>query len=508
MFWADEVAKKLKERKLPLEWVDDMKTPSGRIHVGALRGVVLHDLIFRALKDAGVKATFTYVFDDHDPMDGLPVYLPKEEYEKYLGLPLFKVPSPEEGYENYARYYAADFQEVFNAIGCHPEIIWATDLYKSGKMNGVVRECLDGHAEIRKIYEETYKKPLPKDWYPFQVYCEKCGKVSTTKVTDWNGEGVTYICKVDGLDWTKGCGHQEKTSPFSDKDHIAGKLSWKVEWAAKWKVIGVTVEGAGKDHMSKGGSYDIASLVCDRVINYPVPHPLAYEHFLSGGKKMSSSKGVGSSASEMLSILPPETLRFLMVRTRMAQAINFDPTEPNTIPHLFDEYDKYQEAYRKKSDPDMGRVYELSQVNGIDVRSLMRFSDVVNLLQMPGKEEELKQNHVAPRVPYAQIWLDRFAPEDKRFSVKEEFPEAALHLSVLQKMYLGKVSEDLIREWEPEEFQQRLYAVAKELGLSSKDAFAAVYLSLLGKDHGPKAAWLILSLDKKFVQDRFRQAAR
>ncbi|MBI2005696.1 MAG: LLM class flavin-dependent oxidoreductase [Nitrosopumilales archaeon] len=33
MFWADAVAQELKKRKLPLEWVDDMKTPSGKIHV-------------------------------------------------------------------------------------------------------------------------------------------------------------------------------------------------------------------------------------------------------------------------------------------------------------------------------------------------------------------------------------------------------------------------------------------------------------------------------------------
>ena len=53
MIWADREAKRLKERSLPLEWVDDMKTPSGRIHVGSLRGVIVHDLIYKALKEIG-----------------------------------------------------------------------------------------------------------------------------------------------------------------------------------------------------------------------------------------------------------------------------------------------------------------------------------------------------------------------------------------------------------------------------------------------------------------------
>jgi len=77
MIWADREAKRLKERNLPLEWADDMKTPSGRIDVGSLRGVIVHDLIYKALKDIGVKTKFSYVFNDMDPMDGMPSYLDK-----------------------------------------------------------------------------------------------------------------------------------------------------------------------------------------------------------------------------------------------------------------------------------------------------------------------------------------------------------------------------------------------------------------------------------------------
>ncbi len=109
MFWADEVASKIKERNLPLEWVDDMKTPSGRIHVGSLRGVVIHDLVYKILKEKGVNTKYTYIFDNHDPMDALPTYLPEEEYGKYLGLPLYKVPSPEKGFEKVSSFFSVLF---------------------------------------------------------------------------------------------------------------------------------------------------------------------------------------------------------------------------------------------------------------------------------------------------------------------------------------------------------------------------------------------------------------
>ena len=93
MFWADKLATEIKNtRREPLQWVDDMKTPSGRIHVGSLVGVLLHDFIYKSLLYLGVKAKYTYVFNDFDPMDGLPSYLDQKEYEKHMGKPLFTIP--------------------------------------------------------------------------------------------------------------------------------------------------------------------------------------------------------------------------------------------------------------------------------------------------------------------------------------------------------------------------------------------------------------------------------
>jgi len=515
MFWADRVAHDLKKRKLPLEWVDDMKTPSGKIHVGALRGVVIQDLVYKALLDQKIKAKYTYIFDNHDPMDDLPVYLPKEKFEKYLGMPLYKIPSPEEGFENYADYFAKDFIKVFEAIGCSPEILWSTDLYMSGKLNTVIKECLDKADIIRDIYSKVYKKKLSDDWYPFQVYCPNCGKASTTKVNKWDGEFVYFKCRVDGVPWTKGCGFEGKTSPFSNRNGITGKLVWKVEWACKWKVIGVTVEGAGKDHMSRGGSHDIASLICQKVINYPIPYPLPYEFFLVGGKKMSSSKGRGTSSSEMLEILPAEILRFLMVKTRINQAINFDPSA-DTIPKLFDDYQEASDAYfsakgrsasgGKKTDRDLARIFELSQVGKLGKPPKRRFSVLVQWVQMPNLADRIREEKLEEWAKYAKVWLERYAPDSAKFEIAQKIPIEVEKLNKKQKEYLKKIIQELDKKWEGEDFQEKLYTLAKEEGLSSKEAFLAIYLSLIGKDSGPKAAWLILEY-KEFAQKRFQDVS-
>lgn len=507
MFWADEEVLKIQERNLPLEWVDDMKTPSGKIHVGALRGVIIHDLIYKILKEKGVQAKYTYIFDNHDPMDALPVYLPQEQYSKYLGLPLYKVPSPEEGYSNYADYYAQEFKNTFNAIGSSPEILWSSDLYMSGKMNEVIKLALDNAVVIRGIYEEMYKKPLASDWFPFQVYCENCGKVSTTRVYDWDKEMVSYKCKVDAVDWTKGCGHEGKVSPYSDKDHIAGKLPWKIEWSAKWKVLGVTVEGAGKDHMSRGGSHDLTSLVSERVFNYKVPFAIPYEFFLIGGKKMSSSKGRGFAASDMLAILPPELIRFLMVRTKINQTIDFNPEKEDTIPNLFDEYQEAAESYVKKTGNDLARIFELSQITDIHMPPNVRFLTLAQWVQMPNMAEEIKKAGAENWATYATYYVENFAPEKDKFTIQEMLPEEVKKLSELQKKYLGELAKKLDSLGSAEELQLEIYNLGKEMGLSSRDVFSAIYIALLGKDHGPKAAWLVLSLDLEFVKKRFTEAS-
>lgn len=48
MFWADKIANSQQGNQV----VNDSKTPSGRVHVGSLRGVIVHDVIYRALKRA------------------------------------------------------------------------------------------------------------------------------------------------------------------------------------------------------------------------------------------------------------------------------------------------------------------------------------------------------------------------------------------------------------------------------------------------------------------------
>jgi lysyl-tRNA synthetase class 1 len=505
MFWADKVAEDIiNSGSHKPYWVDDMKTPSGFSHVGSMMGPVIHSMIFRALKDAGQKATFTFVINDFDTMDELSPDL-AEDFRQYMGKSLKQVPSPVEKYPNLADYFAADFIDSIKSLGVEAEILSSWELYHQGKFDGVIKEALDNAEKIQDIYQKiSGSQKKASGWLPFQVICEKCGKLGTTKVFAWDGKVVSYRCEPNLVTWAVGCGFEGKMSPYGGN----GKFPWKVDWPAHWRVIGITVEGAGKDHASKGGSYDIAMALCEEVFKYNKPFRLPYEFLLIGGKKMSSSKGIGLKAHDLVNILPPEVGRFLFARSGIKSQSNFDPIETNAIPVLFDDYQKAAEAYFNKGDSDLARAFELSQVSEIQKPPTIRFSVLTQWVQMPNMEEEIVKNGLMQWAKYARVWVEKFAPENDKFTVQKTTPAASKNLTNGQKAFLKKVAEELDKKWNGEEFQTRIYDIGKEMGLSGKDTFSAIYMSLIGKDHGPKAAWLILSLEKEFVKNRFNEASK
>lgn len=492
MFWADELVKDLTER----QHVNDSWTPSGMIHMGGLKGPVIHDVLAKVLKEKGIETRFTYGFDDADPLDGLPPEL-KESHSKYLGLPIKDTPAPDFN-GTFGEYFGNIMQSLQERLGIHAEIYTTSDLYKKGFFNDAITFILDHADKVRQVYADIYKKEMPNDWYPLQVICPDCGKLGTTKVTGWDGKEVTYICAPDLVVWAKGCESTGKRDPYDGRS----KIPWKVEWASKWWTFGVTIEGAGKDHASSGGSYDVAMKIVQDVFGKKPPIKLAYEFFLSGGKKMASSKGIGLNGVELLEVLPPELVRFLMIKTRPNQAVEFTPKDTNLLPTLFDEYQKAADAYFTNGDKDYARAFELSQIEEIKKPPHIRFSSLAQWVQMPNMESKIKEEGLEEWATYARIWVERYAPAAEKFLIQKNLPEAVASLSPEQKNYLQAIANELDREWDPEDFQKKIYEISKEMNLPPKNAFAAIYTALIGKDHGPRAAWLLLSLEKDFLKER------
>jgi lysyl-tRNA synthetase class 1 len=526
VFWADEIAASASGPQV----VNDSKTPSGTVHVGSLRGPVVVDTIARALRASSVPVELRYGVDDLDPMD-TQALLTADAIERYMGVPLAHVPDPEgECHSSYARHFAQRFIDTFDGLGIRPDpYYWMSEVYASGVMDRFIRRALDAAAAIREIYVRVANVRHPDDWHPLFVICENCGRIGTTIVTGGDGERVHYECRRDLVQWATGCGHAGDLSPFGGR----AKLPYNVDWAAKWELFGVTIEPAGKDLSTAGGSRDRSDAISREVFGNEPPRNVPYEFLNIGGKKMSTSKGRGAAAHTIAEVIPPEQLRLLFLRPRPNTAIEFDPDGTDAIPRLFDESDRLAAAtagrqVKGELPPDHERVFTFSLVErdadvGAEAAAYRPpFSHLALLEQVPGvdlvervsaeKGEELTPRELEileERRRAARRWLATYAPERARIAVRHDaLPDAAGELDDRQRLMLEALADAIaFTDWTGEALQAAIFDAARLHELPAGRAFAALYAAFLGQSSGPRAGWLLASLDRDFVVGRLRDAA-
>ncbi|MBF0183800.1 MAG: lysine--tRNA ligase [Magnetococcales bacterium] len=511
--WLDKIIDPLHQPQI----INDSKTPSGRVHVGSLRGVLIHDAILRGLLAKGTQATFLYGIDDYDPMDGMPAEAP-EEMRRYMGLPLCQVPAPSGSTaSDMAEHYISEFLAIFQELHVQAQVYRMRDIYRSGRFNTAIDTILRQAALVRQIYLEVSGAQRPADWHPFQVICQQCGKIGTTVVTAYDGQEVAYHCRPHLVKWAQGCDYRGKTSPFDG----AGKLPWKLEWAAKWHTFGITIEGAGKDHCTKGGSRDIATAVLQKLFGKQAPLNVPYEFFLVSGAKMSSSKGIGSAAREMADFLPPEILRYLMIGSDPKKAVNFNTGLPYML-KLFNEYDRLLQQRRAgTADAQTAQLLALAattaEASDYQPVNFQLISTLVQLphidlqqeveRQAPADWSEKDRQHLARRTQAARYWLDHFADPEDTFTIQSQLPESAHALTTTQRAFLHQLAAALVELEENadgEQIQAVIFATARLTPIPQAEAFQALYQVLLGKDRGPKAGNLIPFLERAFVVQRCR----
>jgi lysyl-tRNA synthetase, class I len=525
--WADELASTVDGPQV----VNDSKTPSGTVHVGSLRGPVILDVIVRALRARGVPTTLLYGVDDMDPMDAQALLTP-DAVDRYMGAPLAHVPDQAgDCHASYARHHAQRFIDVFAGLGVHPDrYYWMSDIYPTGAMDPFIRTALDRAAVVREIYRRVANVQHPEHWLPVSVVCPVCGKIGTTISSEWDGETVSVACRPDLVAWARGCGWTGRLAPFGG----TAKLPWNLEWAAQWSYFGVTIEPNGKDLATAGGSRDRSDAISREVFDREPPSNVPYEFLNIGGRKMSTSKGRGAAAHTIAEVLPPEQLRFMFVRHRPHEVIEFDPEGTDAIPRLFDEFDRlagatagrtvkgelpagYDSIFRYSLlDPDadvgeeaaafrpaFGHLALLAQIPNVDIRSRME-------AERGGPLSAREAAALEVRLAAARAWLEWYAPERARIEVQREaVPAAAAALDGTQRAYLAALATaaESGRPASGEAWQELLFRVAEQHGLEPKQAFGAIYAALLGRTNGPRAGWLLASLDRGFVTARLREVA-
>jgi len=515
MHWADFRAQRLRDRGTPQVIVSGI-TPSGEFHIGHLREILTAEMIHRACLDAGLESRYVFIVDSMDPLRRVYDFL-SEDYEQFIGVPLAYIPAPNtdgtpsNGETSYAEHFLNPFLEALKEIGVFPEIVMNHETYENGQFSEKIDLAIRKREEIREIIMRVSGRELPEDWFPYSPRGPN-GSMDGITVTSYEYPHVYWV-------------DENGVSGESDIRRADGKMPWRLDWAARWIIHGVTCEPAGKDHGAAGGSYDTGIPICELLGGSP-PDKIVYEWIqLKGMGPMSSSSGVTIGPMEALSLVPPEILRYVIARSKIGRHIEFD-----TGGALFEMADEYErlltmsdegeitKRMRTRIDTREGALRMSQVVRGSDpLESFagVSFRHLAMLAQIKSSDEEVwqslrKSNHISgepsrsiiSRLSKMRSWVEsEHFPETARINIQTEIDDKTRReISDNQAFFLRELSTNLGScEWSENSITDAIRNSIKNSEITGKDAFSGIYLAILGAKHGPRASSLIAEIGKDDV---------
>ncbi|ADG77211.1 lysine--tRNA ligase [Tsukamurella paurometabola] len=356
---ADEAVAFAEQNDAPVKVASGI-SPSGPIHLGNLREVMVPHLVADELRRRGRTVEHIISWDDFDRFRKVPTIDGVDEtWEQHIGKPLTRVPAPYgSDAANWAEHFRRELETALVELGVTYRGISQTQMYSSGAYIDQVlhamaeRQRIDAILERYRTLDKAKKGGVTVDqpeadaeaadaasgsadeadgsgdsgYYPYKPYCSVCGTDFTTVIGyDDESTALKYQCR---------CGHTETVIL---REHTDGKLVWKVDWPMRWAFEKITFEPSGVDHQSPGSSFAVGKDVAP-IFGWRRPLGPMYAFVgIRGMAKMSSSKGGVPTAAIALRYLEPPLLRWLYGRKKPNQS--FDVALDGELPRTYDEWD-------------------------------------------------------------------------------------------------------------------------------------------------------------------------
>ncbi len=507
MQWLNQIVDELVARHPDGEiLIESGGSPSGTHHLGHMREFVTADAILLELRHRGRQARHIYFVDDLDAFRKVPIDIPAE-YEQYLGMPLCDIPAPDGSGQSYADYFLQQLKDATAALGVEVTFIRAHEKYRAGFFVPAIERSLERIPQAKRALELVAGRKLPDDWTPIQVL--ENGRLKNRRFVGINTEQKT-VAYIDA-------GGVERQVRY-DAGEV--KLDWRLDWPGRWWLQQVQAEPSGRDHMTKGGSYDTGIQIMRDVYEAEPPYPVAYDFINMAGdtKKMSASKGTGLDAVEGSQIMPPEVVRYFILRAAPSKRLYFDPV--NGVVQLMDEFAALA-AKPDRTESEEQLLYICTHGQRQKTVSRIPFSHLVASYQASLKDPERtlevikRTEHARTAEEDAEIiraelrfidnWLEKRAPEDVKFALSESVDPA--DYTEQEKLYLSRLAEVVAEAPEAADggwFHNAIYELKDELGMAPKELFTVLYRALIGKPSGPRAGWFLSILPREWLLKRLR----
>ncbi|MEM8796549.1 MAG: lysine--tRNA ligase [Pseudomonadota bacterium] len=459
--------------------------PSGLPHIGTFGEVARTTMVrnaFRVLTEDRIPTRLLCVSDDMDGMRKIPGNVPNPEMlEAFMNKPLTACPNPfGSEHESFAHHNNAKLREFLDHFGFEYEFLSATDLYKSGRFDEMLKRACEKYQDIMDVMLPTLGPERQATYSPFLPISPTNGNVLYVpmKAVDATNATITFEDE-DGSD---------VTLPVTG-GHV--KLQWKPDFGMRWAALGVDFEMYGKDHQINGGIY---SKIC-RILGARPPEQYCYELFLDDkGEKISKTKGNGISIDEWLTYASPESLAlFMYQKPRTAKRLYFD-----VIPKAVDEYGTFARKIPEQTADEQLQNPAWHIHGGLvpDVDMPISFSMLLNLVSASNASDKqtlwgfitsyeadlTPQDHpkLDQLVGYAIRYFEDFVKPGKVFREPDDRERAAL-------ADLRARLTDVLESHDAESLQTLAFSVGKDHSYENlREWFKALYQILLGQDQGPR----------------------
>lgn len=528
-FWADAVADAIEARDpdQPIV-IKGGVSPSGIPHIGHVNEILRAYYVAEVLRERGHEVRQVFTSDDRDRLRKLPRQLADLDGNivglgevdagalgRNLGRPYTDIPDPFGTSDSYGDHFTELLRRSVEELEIDVEFVSNTDLYEDGTLDDVVRHVLDNRESAREVLS-AYQDKVDEGYVPFFAICEECGQLTETITdVDLDAGEVTYVCTdiETGDDTIAGCGHEGATSIRN------GKLPWRFEWPAQWKVLGVDFEPFGKDHAE--GSWPSGVDIARNVVDVEPPVGMVYEWFTLEGEALSSSEGNIVTVGEVLDILEPDVFRYFFGKEPLKQR----DFSIERIDQLVDEFDRLETVYfdevdAEDSERDLAeRLYPhlVDEIREERIRIPYTFAAVLGMTDDEELREEIarKQGHITEetpewaieealaRVERARTWARRTGNEFDYELKRSEMPDATFDETTAAA--LDELAAFVAEGHDGEEIQAEIYETAKRHDIDIGEFFSAGYRLFFDDDEGPQLGTFLGNLDREFVVDRLRR---
>jgi lysyl-tRNA synthetase class 1 len=259
-----------------------------------------------------------------------------------------------------------------------------------------------------------------------------------------------------------------------------------------------------------------------KIFGEPAPYPVPYNFIIRTGqtKKMSKSTGDTIAISDMLQVLPPEVLRYFVLRFAPDKQLFFDETDG--VVKLIDDF----AALLAKEDksPDELMLIDISMagvVNG--TVSNIPFSHLVASYQAALKNVEKtldiirrtehqdtvakQEDTIKQELKFIDNWLKDWAPDDVKFELADKPTKDLSDKEITYLLALAKKVESAPADADGEWFHKSIYELKDTVNLPPKQLFSTLYKLLIAKQSGPRAGWFLSILPREWLVARLKLEA-